>query len=238
MENPSDDDSEYNEELSSCESDEAEFSDSYHSDSEIPSDEELSEIPSEDDLEEELKEEEEEEEEELSEPEVIETPLDLPNAQPRTPQYIPITSPNATTQTQSPPITPEHTRKRSYTDTEEILPMLPVTPPSDLPVPRKIAPMRAPSPPTFIGTAEYRAELEIKEAEPTATDFQIEFLKEKMDALTSRNEDLERATKRRRVENGRGWVGTVKTLGKYTVAGVIGGIATVVGLAWNAKERT
>jgi hypothetical protein len=34
-----------------------------------------------------------------------------------------------------------------------------------------------------------------------------------------------------------GWVGTAKTVAKYTFAGVIDGVATIAGLVWSARPN-
>ena len=53
-------------------------------------------------------------------------------------------------------------------------------------------------------------------------------------------EQSEQPSKRRRIEDEgtgpQGWLGVAKTAGKYTVAGVVGGAATFLGLLWSAQQ--
>lgn len=139
---------------------------------------------------------------------------------PASPTFTPLSPPFETPasqtnaqQTQSPPITPESNRKRSFQKIDETQWQ------EEAPLANKSAPLRLSTPPPFYSMGPM----------PAAEEFEI-FKKELEANCTS-----ERASKRQRVENG-GWVGTVKTLGKYTLAGMIGGIATIAGLAWNASK--
>jgi pSer/pThr/pTyr-binding forkhead associated (FHA) protein len=116
------------------------------------------------------------------------------------------------TQSQTPPITPDQlTRKRPLTPSS---PLESPYQPSDpnriiLPLPRRRSPERERSP-----DLEILAEIQRRQAE-----------------LQLAREEFE-SSKRRKVEGG--WISTV---GKYTVAGMVGSIATFVGLTAAAMSR-
>lgn len=157
-------------------------------------------------------------------------------------------------QTQTPPITPEHLpnpRKRPCpedsspfpfpTPSDVIVSSL-LQPPTTVDTDRKIAPLR---PASVVSKPDLPPQVE---SEFANLDEQIDFLTKQNLLLSTQNTELNQTIKRRKLTHGpdadntgageggraRGWVGVAKTMGKYTVAGVIGGIATVVGLAWNA----
>lgn len=127
-------------------------------------------------------------------------------------------------QSQTPPITPEqlNSRKRSHTPATPSQPLDLPSPPTDSPIHRPIAPMpkRRMSPTPVNLFALY--------------DAKISALEQRERELAAEREEFER-TKRRRVSQAGGWV---KTAGKYTVAGMVGGIATFVGLAMGALSRS
>jgi hypothetical protein len=197
--------------------------------------------------EEEMEEEEEEEEEisvdsisidedeEASDPEILD-PQPLIVEQPPSPQPLIFTIPVLTTaieeevpvsvepvtQTQSPPITPEQpsissSRKRPLPVDEDESPTTSLTVPIHC-----------------VNTDSRTQSSAVQTNIDTSSDQIPSGLVEENASRTNRNEDHERAIKRRRAEETPGWSNVMKTMGKYTVAGVVGGIATFVGLAWSA----
>lgn len=127
-------------------------------------------------------------------------------------------------QSHTPPETPEQlTRKRTYTPSPQILDL--PSPTTDtaitdrpiLPLPKRRLPISETPPPK--PTADY--EKKLAELEQRERDFEQE------------KQDFE-SNKRRRTNRGGEWI---KTVSKYTVAGMVGGIATLVGLAVTALSR-
>jgi hypothetical protein len=148
-------------------------------------------------------------------PEIPTKPLDVETV------VIPDSPP---AQTKTPPITPEQTfpsRKRPREEDQDQ--PSPSTPTPSLPT-RPIAPLPSHTIHSDISL------LSRLQSDYTNLDTAIDSLREQNSLLRT---DLERAAKRQRTE--RGWRDTAKSVGKYTVAGVVGGIATVVGLVWSAQ---
>ena len=152
---------------------------------------------------------EEHEDKEMSYPEISQEPVVLP--QDSVQVVITMSPSEPAQQPQTPPITPEHppsSRKRTLpTDEEETDP-----PPS----------------PT-VKTRLFKPE----------NDDTIALLRPENGNLAAEDDNLEQPSKRRRLDNTREgdskWVGMAKSVGKYTVAGVVGGIVMFVGLVWSAK---
>lgn len=143
-------------------------------------------------------------------------------------EVIQPTTTTTQTQTQTPPITPEQpstSRKRPLPtddDNEE------EEPTTDLPLQHTISPIR-----------QITDSLVSQENDPSHL-YQLHLLQhqppvEKINKLIE-----EQSNKRRRIddeETGRkGWSSVAATVGKYTIAGAVGGIATLVGLVWAEKQ--
>lgn len=129
------------------------------------------------------------------------------------------------TQIQSPPITPEQplissTRKRPLSADEDEFST------TSLPLPQNIATIRW-------GSLDLLTQLSAVQAKiDTSSNQTLTGPVEENASPNHQCEEPERAIKRRRTDETTGWSDVMKTMGKYTVAGVIGGIATFVGLAW------
>jgi len=163
-------------------------------------------------------------------------------------------------QTQTPPITPEHlpSRKRPHPNTgedqqqQERSSTTHSTPPppfpslfnnnnshfllSDIVWTRPIAPLRQSILP-LNETLFSQTPPGFPPLDTTLVDSDLPQQELFLPAPQSEEQQQEQASKRRKTghdEQGAGWIGVAKTVGKYSLAGVIGGIATVVGLAWNA----
>lgn len=111
-------------------------------------------------------------------------------------------------QTQTPPITPEH-----------------------LPSSRKRV---APSDDETLVTSSFPIET------PSDDHEMVSLLNAENNTLAHEDDGPQQVIKRRRLddtaEGDSKWVNAAKTLGKYTIAGVVGGIATFVGLAWGGQN--
>jgi hypothetical protein len=138
-------------------------------------------------------------------------------------------SPPPPPQTQTPPITPGQpstSRKRPLpTDDEE-----PTT--DDIPLHQE------PSPVTRLEKGDVLHDAKSPEQRIDECELVIDEKKQELKLL----ETIYRpnGNKRRRIDDEetgkKGWTNVAATVGKYTIAGVVGGIATLVGLAWAENQ--
>jgi hypothetical protein len=132
-------------------------------------------------------------------------------------------------QTQTPPITPDQpstSRKRPLPADEDE----PTT--DDIPLHQE------PSPVTIIEKVEVLRNAKSRE----------QHIEERKSVINEKKQELEfletiyrlNGNKRRRIDDEetgkKGWTSVAATVGKYTIAGVVGGIATLVGLAWAENQ--
>jgi hypothetical protein len=191
--------------------------------------------------------------EEMSEPEIPFHISEIPIAQPIiNPEITMNKAPSdqgIATQTQTPPITPEQlpsSRKRPLPlDDDENNPR----PPSEagsLTTPTTTDSRHSlHSAPSHLNAIPDTSSAEVKtivtRMQSDYRDSRIDWLTQQNLTLANRNQDLEQVIKRRRIDDAqtgkKGWIGEfAKSVGKYTVAGVIGGVATFVGLVWSSQK--
>jgi hypothetical protein len=116
-------------------------------------------------------------------------------------------------QTQTPPITPSPSKKR--------------------PLPEEFDEDQEEEPPTQSLLSRIHSDSSKLDSHIDDLTSQNSVYTSRISALEDRNRDLERRLEKRRKVDGDNWVGAV---GRYTVAGIVGGIVTFAGLLWSGTQ--